>query len=113
MGDTNISKTATRLNVSPTMLADYCQWLNILDGIFTAQTLTHGHTVELNLFMAKLWTFSPIVYGSVKFWLFLLGIRLLERSKLPVATHKGILLGVLVMFLAIDLWHVHVFHTLR
>lgn len=93
-------------------LQDLCKWLNYIDGILTAHALTQGSSTELNLFMRKAWESSPLVYAMLKWWLFWLGLNLLERSIVMPSTVDGkntrrnllrIILGAFSMVLV---WHV-------
>lgn len=90
---------------------DVCKWLNYMDGILTAHALTQGSAVELNFFMRKAWETSPLVYAMVKWWLFWLGLNLLEKSILTSATDEGhtrgkLLKFVLGVFSMVLVWHV-------
>lgn len=93
-------------------LQDLCKWLNYIDGILTAHALTQGSSTELNLFMRKAWETSPLVYASLKWWLFWLGLNLLERSFIDggnmdgVHTRRNLLRGVLGVFTLVLVWHV-------
>lgn len=93
-------------------LQDVCKWLNYIDGILTAHALTQGSSTELNLFMRKAWESSPLVYAVLKWWLFWLGLNLLERSIIKPSTVDGahtrrnllrIIFGAFSMVLV---WHV-------
>jgi hypothetical protein len=90
-------------------LEDWCKWLNFLDGLLTAHALTGGESVELNILMRKAWDVSPLVYGTLKFWLFWFGLKALERS-VPTGSHlrESVLRGIFVTFLLVDLWHLFV-----
>lgn len=93
-------------------LQDLCKWLNYVDGILTAHALTQGTSFELNLFMRKAWEVSPLVYASLKWWLFWVGLNLLEKSVINdevtdgVNTRRNLLRGVLGAFSLVLVWHV-------
>ncbi len=96
-------------------LEDCCQWLNVVDGILTAQALTKSpHVLEINLFMSRLWTASPALYGVAKFWIFWLGLRILHRStcKEPAKVRRHILLAIGVTFMTINIWHAYIYRLM-
>jgi len=93
-------------------LQDLCKWLNYIDGILTAHALTQGSSTELNLFMRKAWESSPLVYAMLKWWLFWLGLNLLERSIIRptivdgINTRRNLLRVILGAFSMVLVWHV-------
>lgn len=88
-------------------LEDICNWLNFVDGILTAHALTQGSSTELNWFMRSAWEVSPLAYATLKWWLFWVGLRLLEGSVLDGSKARGrILRGMLVLFSMVLVWHV-------
>lgn len=93
-------------------LEEWCQWLNFLDGILTAHALTGGRFTELNWLMRRAWEVSPLVYGTLKFWLFWFGLKFLERtaltSKAVLNVREMVLKGVFLMLLLVFLWHLFV-----
>ena len=92
-------------------LEDWCHWLNFLDGILTAHALTGGRFVEFNLLMRGAWKASPLVYGTLKFWLFWFGLKCLEKASLDHGTQRvreTVLQGVFLVFLLVFLWHLFV-----
>lgn len=100
-------------------LQDLCMWLNYTDGVLTAHTLTRGSSTEVNWFMRAAWGVSPVVYASLKWWLFWVGLNLLERSFLvgspagDIHTRRTLLRGVLVTFSLILVWHVTILRLSR
>lgn len=99
----------------PTMLRglqDLCKWLNYMDGVLTAYNLTSGVYTEWNPIMRKAWETSPVVYATMKWWMFWLGLQLLEKSILLDAveenkdTQKLLLRWVLGTFAMIIAWHI-------
>ena len=92
-------------------LEDMCLWLNFLDGLLTAHALTSGHYTELNVMMRTAWSVSPLLYGTLKFWLFWLGLKMMERSALKRNNHKvreRVLIVVFGLFLLVLMWHLRV-----
>lgn len=93
-------------------LQDLCKWLNYIDGILTAHALTEGSATELNLFMRKAWETSPLVYAALKWWLFWVGLNLLEKSILDgkhtdgINTRRNLLRVILGAFSMVLVWHV-------
>lgn len=98
-------------------LEEWCQWLNFLDGILTAHALTGGRSTELNFLMRKAWDASPLIYGTLKFWLFWFGLKCLERvavlGKGPQNVRETILKGIFMVFLTVFLWHLFVLSLLH
>jgi len=92
-------------------LEEWCHWLNFLDGILTAHALTGGRFTELNLMMRGAWDLSPLVYGTLKFWLFWFGLKCLKRAAVSTGAHKvreRVLQGIFAVFLMVFLWHLFV-----
>ena len=93
-------------------LQDMCKWLNYIDGILTAHALTEGSSTELNIFMRKAWEASPLVYATLKWWLFWVGLKLLERSVLDLElvdgknTRRNLLRIIFGVFSMVLVWHV-------
>jgi hypothetical protein len=85
--------------------------LNFLDGILTTHALTGGRFTELNLLMRGAWAVSPLVYGTLKFWLFWFGLKCLEHATITRDAHKvreRVLQGTFAVFLLVFLWHLFV-----
>lgn len=94
-----------------TGLEEWCQWLNFLDGILTSHALTGGRFTELNGLMSRAWGVSPLLYGTMKFWLFWFGLKCLERasvSKGAQRVRERVLQGIFLVFLLVFLWHLFV-----
>lgn len=92
-------------------LESWCLWLNFLDGMMTAHALTGGRHLELNILMRFAWQVSPFLYGTLKFWLFWLGLKLLERTAHKRDAHQErirILWGVFLVLSFVFLWHLWV-----
>ena len=93
-------------------LQDLCKWLNFMDAVLTTHNLTTGIYTEWNVIMRKAWETSPFVYAVLKWWLFWLGLRLLERSLLGNSvvdaknTERDLLRMILGAFSVILMWHV-------
>lgn len=91
-----------------TGLEEWCQWLNFLDGILTAHALTGGRFTELNLMMRKAWEVSPLLYGTMKFWLFWFGLKCLEHAGISEGdqtVRERVLQGIFLVFLLVFFWH--------
>ena len=85
--------------------------MNFLDGILTAHALTGGRFTELNGLMSRAWEVSPLLYGTMKFWLFWFGLKCLERasvSKGAQRVRERVLQGIFLVFLLVFLWHLFV-----
>ena len=84
-----------------------CWWLNSLDGLLTTCALVRRRSVELNVIMRVSWKVSPLLYISLKFWLFWIGLRLLDSATHPrdLQVRERILLGTITVFLVVLLWH--------
>lgn len=94
-----------------TGLEEWCHWLNFLDGILTSHALTGGRFTELNGLMSRAWGVSPLVYGTLKFWLFWFGLKCLERASVGHGANGvrvRVLQGIFAVFLLVFLWHLFV-----
>lgn len=92
-------------------LEDWCLWLNFLDGLMTTHALAGGRYVELNVLMERAWRVSPLLYGTLKFWLFWLGLKLLERAAIKRGSQhvrERVLHGIFAVFLLVIVWHLRV-----
>jgi hypothetical protein len=85
-------------------LEEWCKWLNFLDGILTTRALTTGRASEFNVFMRAAWEASPLLYGTLKFWLFWFGLKCLERSSHHTLRMR-LIRGIFFVFLCVFLWH--------
>jgi hypothetical protein len=100
-------------------LQDLCKWMNYIDGVLTAHALTQGSADELNIFMRKIWEWSPLAYAALKWWLFWVGLNLLEKSILegaipdPTHTRRNLLRFVLGVFTTVLVWHVVILRISR
>jgi len=95
-----------------TGLEEWCLWLNFLDGLLTAHALAGGNQIEeINLLMRGAWAVSPVLYGTLKFWLFWFGLKMLERAAEKRGAHQvrvRVLRGVFVVFSLVVMWHLRV-----
>lgn len=92
-------------------LESWCLWLNFLDGMMTSRALAGGQYLELNALMRGAWWVSPFLYGTLKFWLFWIGLKTLERTAHKRDAHQlrvGILWVVLGLFSLVFAWHMWV-----
>lgn len=93
-------------------LQDLCKWLNFMDGVMTTYNLTTGVYTEWNPVMRWAWERSPICYAMLKWWLFWLGLRLLEKSIIDDSvrdaknTQRYILRMILGAFSFLLAWHI-------
>ena len=95
-------------------LEDWCRWLNFLDGILTAHALTDGRNAEFNPLMSGAWEVSPLLYGSLKFWIFWIGLKSLERaSRRGSGLRLRALRAVFWVFALVVSWHVCVLAIFR
>ena len=84
-------------------LEGLCEGLNFVDGTLTAHALSQGTSTELNWFMRASWGVSPLLFATLKWGLFWVGLMLLERAS--PTNRVRCLYGVGTLFFLLLCWH--------